>query len=163
MRTPRLAILLAVPLAVVVAVAMLAQPSPSKASLISMQPAGPGAREITVTMTDGMRFEPAEIRVGVDEPIRLHVVNAGVLRHELVAGTTAELDEHARVMADLGPNHDAPGAAEHAHSDVAISITLTGGGEGAVEFRATAAGILEIGCFEVGHYEAGMRGSLVIE
>ena len=163
MRLSRLATLLAIPVVVVVAVAWLAGAGSSGASIIAVQPAGPGAREINITMTDEMRFEPSTIEVGVNEPVRLHVVNGGVLRHELVAGTKAELDEHANVMAQLGANHDAPGAASHTHSDVPLSIRLAGGGEGAVEFRATAPGTLEIGCFEVGHYDAGMRGSLVIE
>jgi uncharacterized cupredoxin-like copper-binding protein len=163
MRIRRLAILLAVPLAAVGAIVLLTRPADVPVSIVTAQAAGPGAREITVTMTDAMRFEPADIRIRVGETVRLRVVNAGAIRHELVAGTEAQLDEHARIMAELGANHDTPGSAPHTHSSATMSMSLAPGEERLVEFRGAAAGTLSLGCFEPGHYEAGMRGSLVVE
>ena len=99
-----------------------------------------------------MRFTPSEIELKAGEPVRLVVVNRGKLRHELVLGTEAELAHHAREMQS--------NSAHHHHGDNAIEVEP--GQTKAVTriFKQTTQ--LGMACFEPGHFEAGMRGTLMV-
>ena len=109
-------------------------------------------REIRIEMDDTMRFTPSAIELTAGEPVRLVVVNRGKLRHELVLGTEEELAQHAREMQSA--------SAPHHHGDNAIQVdpgqtrTLT-----RVFDRSVSLGMA---CFEPGHFEAGMRGTLKV-
>lgn len=119
---------------------------------VAAQPGGAAPREIRIEMDDTMRFTPSAIELTAGEPVRLVVVNRGKLRHELVLGTEEELAEHAREMKTA--------SAHHHHGDNAIQVdpgqtrTLT-----RVFDRSVSLGMA---CFEPGHFEAGMRGTLKV-
>jgi uncharacterized cupredoxin-like copper-binding protein len=57
------------------------------------------AGDVSITMTDAMRFEPDPITVKAGVPITFIVRNAGLIVHEFVVGTEAELEDHAAQMA----------------------------------------------------------------
>jgi predicted Zn-dependent peptidase len=48
-------------------------------------------RIMTVTLTDDMRFTPANWQATSGETVRIQLVNAGKVRHEFIIGTEAEL------------------------------------------------------------------------
>ena len=123
-----------------------ADPSPS-----AVAPAAP--REIRIEMVDTMRYEPSAIEVTAGETVRLVVVNRGRVHHELVIGTPTELAKHAREMAAAKGKH-------HHHSDGALRVAP--GATAVVNRTFTDAGELGIACFEPGHFEAGMRGTLSV-
>jgi hypothetical protein len=110
------------------------------------------ARELRIEMDDSMRFSPSELTVVAGEPVKLVVVNRGKMTHELVIGTAAELAEHLREMQS--------GTASHHHSDSEISVEA--GQSREVIRRFDKSGELAIACFEPGHYEAGMKGTLTV-
>jgi uncharacterized cupredoxin-like copper-binding protein len=130
---------------------------PREAPAAASASAAPGASvrgavpEVLVEMDDGMRFSPADIEVTAGVPVRLVVVNRGRLVHELVIGTERELAEHAREMKSGAPHH---------HGDGAVRVAPGG----RVEVMRTFAepGRLGIACFEPGHFEAGMKGTLTV-
>ena len=109
-------------------------------------------RTITLNMTDDMRFAPGHFSVKRGETLRLRVVNQGQLMHELVLGTQASLDEHARLMlkypgmehAEPYMAHVAPGKSE----DLIWSFNRTG------QF--------DFACLIAGHYQAGMTGRFTV-
>jgi uncharacterized cupredoxin-like copper-binding protein len=71
---------------------------------------------------------------------------------DVVIGTAAELAEHQREMTS--------GSAAHHHS--ASEISVEAGKSREVIRRFDKSGELAIACFEPGHYEAGMKGTLTV-
>ena len=109
-------------------------------------------RTIAVSMTDRMRFEPAEIRVRVGETVRIVVSNTGKLRHEFVLGTMEELREHAEMMRKFP-------AMEHHDPHMA---SVEPGAKATIVWRFTKPGTFHYACLEPGHLEAGMVGKVVV-
>ncbi|MGI9150711.1 MAG: plastocyanin/azurin family copper-binding protein [Limnohabitans sp.] len=110
-------------------------------------------RTITLTMNDDMRFSPSSWQATSGETVRIRVINQGHVRHEFVMGTEAELAAHAAEMKKQT-------AAHHHHSHNALS--LAAGESGELLWTFTDAGVLQMACFEPGHFEAGMRGTVSV-
>lgn len=110
------------------------------------------ARTVTIRMTDTMRFTPDAIEVKQGETVRFVLLNKGRLLHEMVIGTRAALAEHAETMKKF------PGM-EHAE---AFMAHVAPGKQGEIVWRFNRAGEFDFACLIPGHYEAGMRGSIVV-
>lgn len=109
-------------------------------------------RTIKVDMIDAMRFLPDTITVKEGETIRFVVTNSGRMMHEMVIGTPEKLKEHAAMMAKSpGMQHDAPYLAH-----------VAPGKTGEIVWTFNRPGTFEFACLIAGHYEAGMRGTLVV-
>jgi uncharacterized cupredoxin-like copper-binding protein len=135
--------------------AAAALPRPS-AGVALPQPADSASvpvRELRIEMDDTMRFSPSALTVVAGENVKLVVVNRGKLTHEFVIGTAAELAHHQREM-------QSGSAAHHHHPDSAISVEA--GQSREVIRRFDKSGELGVACFEPGHYEAGMKGTLTV-
>ncbi len=110
-------------------------------------------RTITISMTDNMRFTPEKINVKLNETVKFVVVNDGKLLHEFVIGTPAELINHAKMMEKFPTmEHDAP---YMAHVD--------SGKSGDIVWNFNRAGQFEFACLLPGHFQAGMKGTIVVE
>jgi len=109
-------------------------------------------RTLTVEMLDTMRFTPDSIMVKQGETIKLIVKNSGKVKHEMVLGTEKELKEHAEVM-KKNPEM------EHADEN---QITVQPGKSGEIIWQFTKAGKVNFACLQPGHYEAGMKGALMV-
>jgi len=110
------------------------------------------SRTVTVTMDDGMRFTPATVAVKEGETIRFIVRNAGTIRHEMMIGTVEELKRHAELMRQF------PGM-EHEDTN---AVTVDPGKEGEIAWKFTVPGTFDYACLIPGHYEAGMKGQIVV-
>lgn len=109
-------------------------------------------RTIEIAMRDTMRFDPASLSVKAGETVRLHIVNAGEVRHELVLGSMHELQEHAAMMRSMpGMKHDEPNA-----------LSLAPGKQGDLVWQFGDAGTVDFACLEPGHLEAGMKGTISV-
>jgi uncharacterized cupredoxin-like copper-binding protein len=109
-------------------------------------------RTITVTMTDNMRFTPGRIEVRQGETVRLRVRNAGKILHELVIGTPQELAAHAEQMRKHpGMEHDEP-----------YMVHVEPGRSGEIIWTFNRAGEFEFACLIAGHFQAGMKGTLIV-
>lgn len=116
-------------------------------------PSEPSAlREVSVAMTDELRFEPDAITVSPGETVRFIVHNAGETHHEFLIGDEAAQAEFAAEMAD---GHD------DARVDEA-GIALGPGESGAFRYTFDQPGELLIGCHEPGHYHGGMVASITV-
>lgn len=109
-------------------------------------------RTITVDMTDAMRFTPDSITVREGETVRFVVRNRGRMLHEMVIGTPDELREHAALMARFPDmEHDEP-----------YMVHVDPGKSGEIVWHFNRPGSFEFACLIAGHYEAGMRGTIVV-
>ncbi len=114
---------------------------------------GVAVRTIEVEMTDQMRFTPSELVVSKGDSVRFVVKNAGEVLHEMVLGTRESLEEHAELMKRFpGMEHDEPNMAHVA----AGQMTEMG-------WQFTRAGEFFYGCLVPGHFEAGMKGRIVVQ
>lgn len=109
-------------------------------------------RTITLEMTDNMRFTPDRISVKRGETVRLRVANKGQVLHEIVLGTPASLDEHARMMLKFP-------AMEHGEPYMAH---VGPGQSGDLAWNFNREGSFDFACLIPGHYQAGMRGTITV-
>jgi uncharacterized cupredoxin-like copper-binding protein len=109
-------------------------------------------RTVRIGMADTMRYTPAELTVRRGETVKFIVRNNGKQDHEMVLGTLDVLKAHA----DMMKKH--PGM-EH---EEAHMVDLKPGKTGILIWQFNRAGTFHFGCFEPGHFEAGMVGKVVV-
>lgn len=110
-------------------------------------------RTIAIDMNDSMRFTPAQLNVNEGETVRFVIRNSGRVRHEMVIGSIDELKAHAEMMRKM------PGM-EHAESN---QVRVEPGQTGELVWRFAKAGDVDFACLEPGHFEAGMKGRIVVK
>jgi uncharacterized cupredoxin-like copper-binding protein len=109
-------------------------------------------RTVEITMSDAMRYAPASVAVKRNETIRFVLKNEGKLKHEMVLGTIRELKEHAALMIKFPEM-------EHADPNQA---SVEPGKTGELVWQFTKAGTFDFACLQAGHYEAGMKGQVMV-
>ncbi len=109
-------------------------------------------RTVNIYMSDTMRFTPADVQAKQGETIRFVVKNSGKVKHEFVLGTEAELKEHYELMKKF------PGME---HSDPNM-VTVAPGQTGEVIWQFTKSGKIDLACLQPGHYDAGMKGAVMV-
>jgi uncharacterized cupredoxin-like copper-binding protein len=109
-------------------------------------------RTMTLDMSDRMRFTPETLTVRRGETVRFVVRNGGRLLHEMVLGTPEELAHHAEEMRKF-PNmeHDEP-----------HMLHVQPGASGELAWTFNRAGEFQFACLIPGHFEAGMKGRIVV-
>ena len=109
-------------------------------------------RTVQVDMADTMRFTPSEIRVRRGDTVRFVVSNSGKVMHEMVIGTREELEKHAELMKKHpGMEHDEPYMAH-----------VAPGRKEEIAWTFTKRGTFMYGCLVPVHWEAGMKGTIVV-
>ena len=113
---------------------------------------GSASRTIEVSMTDELRFEPAELAVPPGETVRFEVTNDGDTVHEFLIGDEAAQAGFEEEMAGGEMDHD---------GDAGVSVEP--GQTETFEYTfATEKGEILAGCHEPGHYDAGMVARISI-
>ncbi len=110
------------------------------------------SRTVDITMSDAMRFSPSTVSVKRNETIRFVLRNEGKLKHEMVLGTIKELKEHAALMLKFPEM-------EHADPNQA---SVEAGKTGELVWQFTKPGTFDFACLQAGHFEAGMKGNVVV-
>jgi uncharacterized cupredoxin-like copper-binding protein len=110
------------------------------------------SRTVAIDMSDAMRFTPALIAARKGETIRFVLTNSGKVKHEMVLGSSAELKEHAALMRKFP---------EMEHVDP-NRLGVAPGKTGVLTWQFTRAGTFDFACLQPGHFEAGMRGKIVV-
>lgn len=156
----------------------------------SAAPPGAAVRTVTIEMTE-MRYSPPDVRTRVGEVITFRFVNKGTVRHEAVIGDQAAQDAAVAAMRQLdnGSTTSAPATSApttnpasagrsivvpavprlgdhrlfHPGMGLPNVVSVEPGQTGELTFSFAKAGELIIGCHETGHYEAGMKGRIVVE
>ena len=109
-------------------------------------------RTVRIDMDDTMHYSVDTVTVKQGETIRFVARNRGVLMHEMVLGTPADIVEHAELMRKF-PNM------EH---DEEYQLHVEPGTTGEMVWQFTQAGEFKFACLMPGHYEAGMVGKVVV-
>ena len=109
-------------------------------------------RTVAVDMADTMRFSPAKLTVKQGETVRFVLKNSGKTKHEFVLGSAKDLKEHYEVMKKFPEM-------EHAEANM---VTLGAGQTGEVVWKFTKAGKVDFACLQPGHYDAGMKGQVMV-
>jgi len=109
-------------------------------------------RTVEITMSDALRFTPSSVSVQRNETIRFVLKNVGQLKHEMVLGTIDELKKHAALMIRFP---------DMQHSDP-NQASVAPGETGELVWRFTRAGTVDFACLQPGHYDAGMKGQVVV-
>jgi uncharacterized cupredoxin-like copper-binding protein len=119
-----------------------------------IQLVGPGAptvgtkdnpRVVWMNMDDSLKFMPDSVAVAKGETIRFVLTNSGTVVHEFAVGDAAKVD------AD-----DIDGVT------VKEADELDAGSTHALDFTFDGSGPFGYACHEPGHFEAGMKGSIVL-
>ena len=129
----------------------------------------PADRTVQVTMGE-MYFKPDVIRVKEGERIALEMVNEGAVEHEMWVGRQVHMEKgmpegfDRDFFAGMRP-HFRGSKAEMEREEQGTELEFKAGGKGTLTFTVPAGtrGEWEIGCFEPGHYQAGMKAKLVVE
>ena len=109
-------------------------------------------KTITIGMADTMRFSPDKLEIKEGETVRFVIQNKGQVLHELVLGSEDELKKHAEVMKKF-PSME--------HEEPYMAHVKPGKQEGMV-WQFNKAGTFTYGCLIPGHWEAGMKGTIVV-
>lgn len=110
-------------------------------------------RVVEIDTTDELVFIPAELSVTTGETITFRIVNDGTITHDFTLGDEATQEEHAEEMAEMGGMaHDQPN-----------TVTVAAGETKELTWTFTQTGTVLIGCHQPGHYEAGMKGEILVE
>ena len=118
----------------------------------SYEPGMKAVRTIEVEMSDDMRFSPDLINVEVGDVVMFKHSNTGKLMHEFVLGTHHSLDHHAEMMKKFpGMEHSEPFMAHVAPGET-----------GQIMWKFSEPGEFSFGCLVPGHYDAGMKGRIVV-
>lgn len=110
------------------------------------------SRTIKIGMSDSMHFSPEAIRVKQGQTVRFKVTNGGKLMHEMVIGTSKDLNEHAELMKKF-PDME--------HDEANMAHVAPGTTEDMV-WQFTKAGDFSFGCLVPGHLDAGMKGTITV-
>ena len=115
-------------------------------------------RDIAITMTDELRFDPGAIAIHQGETIRFLLENPTVAPHDFTLGDMdAQMHHHEEMSA--GTTHD---HADTGEGGLPGPVMLEPGETAEVIATFDEAGEILVGCHVPGHWEAGMRGALLV-
>lgn len=123
-------------------------------------------RTITVEAGD-LWFKPDDLSIAPGETVKFIIENTGNLEHEFVIGDAKEQAEHREMMQQMASNgggHDMS-AGHHSGMQAMPSVTVAAGETKTLVWTApeTSNAALVYACNIPGHFEAGMRGELVVQ
>ena len=105
-------------------------------------------REVKVTASDELRFDPATVQVKAGEIVTFVVTNKGKADHEFVLGDAAYQAAHETVH-------------EHGMS-MQNAVTVKPGETQTLTWQFTDRARVLYGCHVPGHYDGGMVGSIQV-
>jgi uncharacterized cupredoxin-like copper-binding protein len=121
----------------------------------SPAPAAQAKRTVKIVITD-VTFEPALVVVHPSETVRFVVTNTSGIDHEFTLGDTQIQQAHRKEMSEMAARGE-----DMAHDDP-NAITVRPGLTRTLTWRFGPAAKLEFDCNIPGHYEAGMKGTVVV-
>jgi uncharacterized cupredoxin-like copper-binding protein len=132
------------------------------AACASQQGTPAAGRVIEITMNE-FTFSPRTISVRPGETVTLKFTNVGALEHEFMAGlapvpSRGYTEDWLKRAVPALASHTHPGE-EHLGEGIRVSADW---GNRVTLVVPEEKGTYEFGCFITGHYEAGMKGLIVV-
>jgi uncharacterized cupredoxin-like copper-binding protein len=112
-------------------------------------------RTVAITVDDHLRFAPESLTTRAGETVAFKVSNTGTEAHEFVIGDESVQQVHEQRMAR--------GAGMVMADDVAYAIAVPAGQSATLVYTFANPGSLIYGCHVLGHYAAGMRGTIAVQ
>jgi len=127
-------------------------------------------QKVTIVLSD-FKFTPAMVTLQAGVPAEIVLVNKGNVEHEFMvyktpSGKISDWDEYImpntyfKNLGEVKGEFEGTGAV--AGTSV-FEVEVAKGKTAALNFTPTQKGTFEIGCHTEGHYEAGMKGVLVVK
>jgi uncharacterized cupredoxin-like copper-binding protein len=127
------------------------------------------AQKITITLREHS-FTPAKIALQAGVPAEIRLINEGTLKHEFTAyvtprGKVSDWDEYVMAntyfkdLGEVGAEFEGIGAVAGTR---VFEVEVQPGKEAELKFTPTRKGTFEMACHVEGHYEAGMKGLVVV-
>jgi uncharacterized cupredoxin-like copper-binding protein len=132
--------------------------------------AGAAKQKVTITLSE-MKFVPNRITVQAGSAVELKLVNRGKVKHEFMVYTVPK--------AGLDPDELEKWAEENSYfkglelkvesggievvGTNIFEVEIDAGKSAEVTFTPKQKGTFEIGCHIEGHYEKGMKGTLIVK
>ena len=110
-------------------------------------------RNVAITLSDEFRFDPETIAANLNETLRLSFQDTGQQKNEWIFGTAFEISEYMEMMRRF-PDRE---------QNEPQNIQLKPGEEHEFVWQFNKQGNFGYACLQPGHYEAGMRGILVVQ
>jgi len=121
---------------------------------------------VRVVMNDRFRYQPASIMVRAGRRVTFAVHNAGKLPHEFILGDRATQLDHERQMQAAPSMTTHTHMHTHVHDPAATSgggaLTVPPGQTRRLTWTFEEPGIVLYGCHVLGHWAAGMKGTIVV-
>jgi uncharacterized cupredoxin-like copper-binding protein len=136
-------------------------PSSSTAPRATHRRAGPTfatSGPVRVVMNDRFRYRPDAIVVQAGRRVTFAVTNAGKLPHEFTLGDRATQLAHERQMQDMASS----GGHVHGHGPTGGTLTVPPGQTRRLTWTFDKPGLVLYGCHVLGHWSAGMKGTIVV-
>ena len=115
-------------------------------------------RNVVIELDDSRRIEPANWQARQGEALRLIVVNTGQATHELAVGPARDIAAHANSMIESGS-----GKHDHGNAIAIKAVSVEPGKTATLLYTFDEPGEWAMACFEPGHYEGGMKGTVEVE
>ena len=130
-------------------------------------PAWATGAPVRVVMNDRFRYQPASIMVRAGRRVTFAVHNAGKLPHEFILGDRAAQLDHERQMQAAAPATGHTHAHMHDMAAMAAAspsgaLTVRPGETRRLTWTFDKPGIVLYGCHVLGHWAAGMKGTIVV-
>jgi uncharacterized cupredoxin-like copper-binding protein len=117
---------------------------------------------VRVVMNDRFRYRPSAIMVRAGHRVTFEVTNTGKLPHEFILGDRASQLDHERQMQTAPADEDMDMHTHmHMHMD-AGGLSVPPGQTRRLTWTFDEPGIVLYGCHVLGHWAAGMRGTIVV-
>jgi uncharacterized cupredoxin-like copper-binding protein len=116
---------------------------------------------VRVLMNDRFRYQPSSIMVRAGHRVTFEVTNTGKLPHEFILGDRATQLEHEHQM-QAGDDMDMH---DHMHMGMDADgggLTVPPGQTRRFSWTFDKPGIVLYGCHVLGHWAAGMHGTIVV-
>ncbi|HEX2373815.1 MAG TPA: plastocyanin/azurin family copper-binding protein [Actinomycetota bacterium] len=125
-------------------------------------PAWATGAPVRVVMNDRFRYRPAAIMVRAGRRVTFAVTNAGKLPHEFVLGDRATQLDHERRMQTAPTGAHVHGPSTHPAQGATGALTVPPGETRRLSWTFDEPGIVLYGCHVLGHWSAGMKGTIVV-
>ncbi len=133
---------------------------------------GAAVQKVTLTMGEYF-FRPSTVTLQAGGPVEITLPNKGKIKHEFMVyqipkAGLSEKQAHAwaektSYFKGLDVTVEGKGVEAEREAKDLIEVEVARGGIAVVKFTPKKTGKFEIGCFIEGHYEAGMKGTLIVK
>lgn len=123
--------------------------------------AAKATRTVPIAMRD-LTFDPAFVAVKTGETVRFVITNTSTADHDFTLGDAKAQDAHRKEMAEMALMGDMAMVHDNMHGHDSNAVFIKAGQTKALTWTFTKAAKIEFACNVPGHYEAGMKGKMVV-